>query len=137
MIWCCDENGSIRNGDLLHVSSVPGMACRQNDDLYRTDTVFKATTSTDFRTEQTFTYPEYDYDGSGRRTVNPKGDDFTYSTQSGKAGEVCSVQIFNDRYEIYKGADTIAKIAYDFRTKAPTLNGRRYAAVLVGGLFKM
>jgi len=137
MMWVCDEAGSIRNGDLLCPSAIPGMACRQTDTLIRSDTVFKATTSTDFRTDQSFSYPEYVYDASGNRTVDSTGKDFVWETKTGTAGKVHTVQIFNNRFEISKGSEVVATVPYDFLSKSPSLSGRRYSAVLVGGLYKM
>ena len=43
-IWVSDENGPIRNGDLVTTgSSIPGVAVRQNDDLVHSYTVAKIT----------------------------------------------------------------------------------------------
>lgn len=42
-IRVCDEDGDIRNGDLLASSSVPGMASRQDDDVVRACTIAKIT----------------------------------------------------------------------------------------------
>ncbi|KAL6744681.1 hypothetical protein V8C86DRAFT_3170080 [Haematococcus lacustris] len=62
-IRVCDEGGgSIRNGDLLTSSSVPGLAMRQRDDAVRACTVAKATCDCDFD------QPLLPATGRGRRT---------------------------------------------------------------------
>lgn len=42
-IWVCDEGGDLMNGDLVMSSSVPGMGCKQEDDVVRSCTVAKVT----------------------------------------------------------------------------------------------
>lgn len=47
-IWVCDQNGDIKNGDLIVTSDVPGMGMRQDDDIIRNYTVAKATCDANF-----------------------------------------------------------------------------------------
>ena len=48
-VWACDENGPLRNGDLLVTSgALTGVAMRQSDDVVRSCTVAKITCDCDF-----------------------------------------------------------------------------------------
>lgn len=40
-IWVCDQNGSLKNGDLITCSDVVGFGMKQDDDLVRSHTVAK------------------------------------------------------------------------------------------------
>jgi hypothetical protein len=51
MVNVIGENGNIKNGDLLVVSSTPGKGMKQDDDIVRNYTVAKA------RGDWTFTSP--------------------------------------------------------------------------------
>ena len=42
-IWVCDEGGDFANGDLIVSSSLPGVGCRQRDDVVRSHTAAKIT----------------------------------------------------------------------------------------------
>ena len=47
-IWVCDRNGPIKNGDYLMTSDIPGLACKQDDDILHNYTVAKITCDCDF-----------------------------------------------------------------------------------------
>jgi len=47
-IWVCNANGSLRNGDLITSSYVPGFGMKQDDDVNRSYTVAKITCDCDF-----------------------------------------------------------------------------------------
>jgi hypothetical protein len=137
MIWCIDEQGSIQNGDLLTVSSVPGLACRQIDDVYRTTSIFRSSTDVDFRTVDSFTYPEYTVDTSGHKTLNSDKNDFIWETKTASNPAIHTVQVYNDRYDITKPTgELLVSIPFDFKTKSPGLPGRVFKASLIGGLYK-
>ena len=50
-IWVCNENGPIKNGDLLTTSSRPGLAMRQSHSTYVNYTVAKSTCDSLFETD--------------------------------------------------------------------------------------
>lgn len=47
-IWVCNENGPLRNGDLIVTSHLSGYGMRQEDDIVRSCTVAKITCDCDF-----------------------------------------------------------------------------------------
>eukprot|EP00798_Chlamydomonas_sp_ICE-L_P019700 gene19700-26392_t len=47
-MWVCDENGPLKNGDLITTSSIAGYGCRLLDDVVRNYTVAKITCDCDF-----------------------------------------------------------------------------------------
>jgi hypothetical protein len=52
MVYVVDTKGEINNGDLITVSEIPGMGCRQDDDVFRNTTVAKATESSNFESQE-------------------------------------------------------------------------------------
>ena len=147
MMWVCDENGSINNGDFLQVSSVPGIACRQTDDLLRSTTVFKSAVSTDFRTSASVEYPMLDVetrtisdDNGGTKDVsafifNEDGErQFSYLTD--EVHTPYDLVIHGQYYEVSRGSVVKMKVPYDFQGKDPAMIGKRFKATLIGGMYK-
>jgi len=78
MVWICDINGDLENGDYVTSSTVPGYGKLQNDDLLHNYTVAKITQDSDFSDMSLgVTYCRYiDYEGSII-------DESTYNTMIG------------------------------------------------------
>ncbi len=54
VVWVCDLNGEIHNGDYITTSALPGYGQRQDDDLLHSYTLGKATEEVDWETVEDF-----------------------------------------------------------------------------------
>ena len=69
-IWVCNQNGSLRNGDLIVCSALSGYGMKQQDDIVRSYTVAKITCDCDFDLENVS-------NGMWKPTIKKEGDCLT------------------------------------------------------------
>jgi len=132
-VWVCDIGGNIEAGDYLTSSKICGVAMKQSDSVFHNYTIFKSAFDCDF-TPHLSEYPAYVVDASGERQwVNPDKHEegFVYEMKT-YLNPVYELEVHYDYYEI-KG---VLKYPFDFKTKQPLLVGKKFKAMLIGGIYQ-
>lgn len=132
-VWVCDIGGNIEAGDYLTSSKICGVAMKQNDSVFHNYTIFKSAFDCDF-TPHLSEYPVNVVDASGERQWrNPEKPEegFVYKMET-YINPVYELEVHYDYYEI-KG---VLKYPFDFKTKQPLLVGKKFKAMLIGGVYQ-
>lgn len=132
-VWVCDIGGNIEAGDYLTSSKICGVAMKQSDSVFHNYTIFKSAFDCDF-TPHLSEYPVHVVDASGERQWrNPEKPEegFVYKMET-YINPVYELEVHYDYYEI-KG---VLKYPFDFKTKQPLLVGKKFKAMLIGGVYQ-